>query len=364
MVLPLGNDNMLISIVLVFLLINIVFGCVYPIDTRSPNPTLNFVEKEYVTNYTDPIVFHVSLKDNNVPVSGISINVYVISGGSASFLGSKPTNSSGIATISVLSLILDPGNYQVLAQCTYNGVDLNATSNLIVNREVTKISVPNNISVQYTDNVSISVSITTDDGEPIPNVDLVLYLTVSSGFVAEIHSTSNSDGVAIFVIQTTKASYGSLNLGMHDIVVSFDGNRYYLPASSKSTINVLKEKIVVEVSTIGKAVVGASLVILVKVFDDDNTPVSFAEVRIFIDGEIVGAGRTNNDGIYEFSWSPSEPGNHTISIIVMKSNYENATYSFVVIVEGNSGDGGVPTLFIAILVFLILAVVIAYFSRR
>lgn len=352
------------AIILIILLGSVVFQLVYglKISTKQGEPSLFFVEKSYEVRYSDPVSLSARLLDSQgLPVNGITVSFYLVVGPSETLLlGTAETNTSGIAEITVV-INERPGLYRVNATCTYEGYDLVTSADLTVDKELTKIVINQNITVQYTDNATITAWVLTDDNEPIANVPLDMTLFVGS-MILQFDSVSDQNGKAVFTVPTKSPT--PIVVGEYDFVVSFDGNDYYEGSSFKTTMSVVEETLIVQVSTIGKMVVGASIVLLVQVQDDDGNPVSFAEVRIFIDGDIVGVGKTNNQGIYQFSWTPSSVGNHTIFVKAMKEYYTNASYRLPVIIEGEQSGGGTPSIFIAILIFLIIAVVIAYISRR
>ena len=328
---------------------------------KQEKPLLEFMSKSYETRFSDPVTFNVRLNDSSgSPIEGIYVSIYLIAD-QVILLGRVKTNESGIASLTV---IIDepPGLYEVNATCSYGGYDLVASTELVVSKELSEIILLNqNITVEYSDNASILARILTDDSEPISNVSVSLIVFVG-GEILSFQSISNNDGYLQFQVPTVVTS--NIVVGEYDIVLSFSGNDFYEPTTYKSTMNVIEEQMIIHASTIGKMVVGASIVLLVHVLDNDGSPVSFAEVRIFIDGEIVGIGRTDNQGIYRYSWKPSSAGNHTIVIKVMKQYYINASYVLPVMVEGERGEREFPIVFIVILVFLITAIVVAYSSRR
>ena len=330
---------------------------------KQTKPTLEFIRKSYETRFSDPVKFDIRLNDSSgVPVEGVYIDVYLNTTDQVVRLGSARTNASGIATMTVPRIDVPPGTYQVKATCNCEGYDLVATAELIVDKELTKIVLlDQNITVEYSDNASISARILTDDDEPISNASVTLIVFVGST-ILKFQNISDENGYLHFQVPTVGIS--QIVVGEYDIVLSFDGNDYYEPTTYKAAMNVIEEQMIIRVSTIGKMVVGASIILLVQVLDNDGSPVSFAEVRIFIDGEIVGIGRTDSQGIYEYSWKLSSAGNHTVIIKVMKQYYKNASYVLPIVVEGKAYGEQLPTVFIAILLFLIIAVVIAYFSRR
>ncbi len=355
------------GLLIVLVLITEIAAClpVHHINSgygRTGTLVLYFLDKEYRTNYTDPLTLEVNLTfANGTPIPNVYVKFYIIIDSEKSFIGGNYTEENGYAECRIQQIQYAPGEYDINATAEYSGEYVEASTHLYINREDTLIET-SRLQVQYTDNTTLEARLHTDDGDPVPGAILKLYLVYGGEMIGIAENTTGFDGRAIFTISTKRFDW--ISVGTYDLIIVFNGSKFYNPSSTKSLLNVTREKLSVMVSTVGKAVVGGSVIIVVKVIDDDGEPVPFAEIRIFIDGDLVGIGRTDSDGVYGFSWSPENPGRYEILVKVHKDNYEDAESNFILDVEGPSGGYQLPMVFIVVLVFLIVAILIAIFARR
>ena len=331
------------------------------VEGSEGDVVFRFVDKYYHTNYSDPVVLRVSMKfQNGSGIAGVTVKFYIVVDGDKSLIGWNTTNTTGVAWL-VWIPYYEPGTYTINATATYDGADFEDSANMDIGREDTAISMDSIVEVEYTDNVSIEARIVTDDGEPVKNARVCLYVVCGGGMHKADEDVSSADGSLSFTLST--ASMG-VTVNTYDLIAIFEGNEFYNPSSSKSILNVTNERMVISVSSIGKAVVGSSIIIVVKIVDNDGEPVPFVEVRILINDELVGVGRTDSSGIYKYSWTPESAGRYDIKILAYKENYDDAEYSFVIDVEGEPSGFSFSTIFIIVLMFLIVAVIVALFARR
>ena len=336
----------------------------YTQKVDSEGIVVEFIGKNYVTNYTDSVVFKVNLtnKSTGEPIGGVNVSFYIVISGQKQFIGVNKTTSNGLALFRIESVSYSPGRYYVNASATYKGYYSEAKAEFIINKETTQITLLTYPSVEYSDSLMLEARLTTDDDEKISNVKLEL------NFLGEVSmtlkATTDNNGVAKFNISTVSEGMDIFTTGLYNFIISFAGNDNYFGSSIKDTLNVSEEEMAIYVSTIGKLVVGSSIVMVIKVRDNDNTPVQFAEIRIFINDQIVGVGRTDSEGIYEFTWTPNNGGKHNIKIVALKENYLNASYEFTLDIEEEGGEGGGGSLLLVVLAFLIIAVIVAVISRR
>jgi len=320
-----------------------------------------------MTNYSDSVTFRVRLYNNATQeaIENQIINFYLIVDESQQFIGQRKTNDKGEAYYTIESVTYSPGDYGIKAMANVSGEVVMDQTDFIVNKENTKISIIGGTNVEYSDSTQIMVRLSTDDGENIPDRSLRMYIYSQMDTIDAGSAITNTDGLAVFNVSTTGGDYLELKAGIYDCLVVFEGDNYYLQSSYKFDLNVSKEELEIYMSTIGKKVVGSAIVIFVRVEDNDGASVASAEVTIFINDELVAIGRTDKDGTYEFSWTPEEPGNYTIKIYVSKGeNYLSKESIIPLYIEGEKEGNSIPVFLIAVLLFLIVAVVVAFISRK
>ncbi len=352
-------------VLLMVILSHITMGThVYSIPKPRQGISLEFTDKVYETNYSDPVIFEVRLTDAyGTAIVGVNVSFYLIIGGTdKEYIGYSRTGNDGRAQFRIDDVRYPPGSYRVNASAQYGDDYAEAQADFYVYKEISRIRLLNIPSVEYSDLITIYAALEDDDGHRIPGKELT-FCFINESLGPCMNATTDDNGIVCFNISTVDGTYGELGVNTYDFVIIFEGDEYYFGSSCKDILNVTKEEISIMVSTVGKQIVGSSIVIIIKVVDNDNSPVSMAEVRVLINDQVVGAGRTDNNGVYEFTWEPRDSGEHSIKIIVKKENYKDATYEFMLDIEGESGANSQPKLLFFVLGFLFLAVVIAIIAR-
>jgi len=189
--------------------------------TRASGVILSFLQKEYVTNYSDPVTFAVKLTDSyGNPIEGVEISFYVVENGGQFLIGSNTTQQSGEAYFLWPQANKKPGKYNISAVARCNSEYVEAVASLIINKEATKI-IMSDVKAQYTDNVTVRAKLLTDDDEAIPSARLKLNIVLQSKIVEIANNLTGSNGIAVFTFPTVKEGLWDLRVGCYDMLVVF-----------------------------------------------------------------------------------------------------------------------------------------------
>jgi hypothetical protein len=181
--------------------------------------------------YSDSVELSATLTDDDgTPLPGKILSFDVP--GACS--GSATTNAEGVATYLCGPVSLLAGDYAI--DVSYGGEAgyYEATSGagtLTVVEEATQLTV-DDLSVQYSDSVELSATLTDDDGTPLAGRSVVFVTDACSG-----SATTATDGLATFLCGPV-----SLPAGDYDIDVSYGGEAgYYEATSGAGTLTVEHE---------------------------------------------------------------------------------------------------------------------------
>jgi len=291
--------------------------------------SLLFEKSEYVVEYSDLLEISVTLLDHNGhPMPGVTIEFYVNDSGTLDGIGDATTDQNGIARITWVADKM-PGTYTIYIRCVglanYEGAAKEVP--LTVTREETVIVFLYTIyEVEYSDTLTISCYLRTNDGENLAGKTISFYYIngPSKEFLSD--STTSEDGLATVIFPS------SISPGNYTLLAEYAGSEYYNDATSTITINVVPEGMVLMDLKIypGEVYVGDKVTIELVVAENDYDATRYianANVTIMLDGEKIASGYTDNNGKFTGEWTPDKAGEFEMKIVIDKQNYETFIYS-------------------------------------
>ena len=255
----------------------------------------------------------------NEPISSEKIDIIIITENSEILLGSGITKSDGTVVVVISSIGLQPGTYLAIAK--WGGNSKYASTQTRFTLLVTKESIGNiditlsPETVQYSDTMSIVLYVTDDDGNPVESASVTIEIYEGEKPIDSIN-VDVKNGTAEASWSVLGVSYAPQTLSMNVVVSE---NDYYYGSSKKITFDVEQEKISVVVNVEGDIIVGEEVKIVVAVVDDDNVPVDYIDVKVYID-DVLFDEDTAINGRLEVSWTPSHKGMIKIKVVVGEEN--------------------------------------------
>jgi len=244
--------------------------------------------------YSDNATSVVYLTDDEKnPISNVQVSFDVYYGGSWVNLGSNTTNDNGEARL------------EFLIDIPYGVYDLNVSfagneyyegtytiGSLTVYKEITNLSDPST-SGYYSDNITITTYLLTDDKEPVVGRTVVFSIYINGSWSDLGNSSTQTDGRAELTITL---GYQPNN---YTIRVSFAGDQYYDTCEATGQLTIYKEKTVLsDPSTAGYY--SDYVTISTTLTDDESIGIGNKLVvfEILIDGtwQTLGSNTTDTDG--------------------------------------------------------------------
>jgi hypothetical protein len=254
--------------------------------------------------YSDSVELSATLTDDDdTPLEGMSVD-FVTDACS----GSATTNIDGVATFLCGPVSLPAGNYDI--DVHYDGTEgyyesSSGAGTLTVVEEATQLTV-DDASVQYSDSVELSATLTDDDNTPLEGVSVDFVTDACSG-----SATTNTDGVATFLCGPV-----SLPAGDYDIDVRYDGTEgYYESSSGAGTLTVVEEATQLTVDD-ASVQYSDSVELSATLTDDDDTPLEGKTLSFGVTGACSGSGVTDASGTATFLCSnvPLAAGSYGIEV--------------------------------------------------
>ncbi|OEC93958.1 MULTISPECIES: hypothetical protein [Methanobrevibacter] len=244
----------------------------------------------------------VIIKDNEIVTSGIGVKTLK---GNVDILGNDIRTTGNHTIEAINSNLTVKNNYLVSKKAV-------GTDSIVSDKEVisanntpalkTIISAPN-IFTEYIKGAVFPVAALDENGDPIS--DIVLFLTMD-GIVYNV--TTDANGYAAFLLNPDS--------GIHNVVVSFNGNEVYGPKSVNSIISVdaSASKIVAKTSTtvyLTSVKSGSYFNIAVK--DVNGKGLANKKVSIYFNGKTKSY-TTNSLGVIKFKLSANKIGNYQLKM--------------------------------------------------
>lgn len=261
-------------------------------DTKLENVT---IPADYSTTITIDIrdVYNDTVRNGNITVyiNGKKYNTYEVKDG-ASALITIPKSDLGALNNLVFEYTSSDLSYQ----------PLNLTATIISIRN-TKITVNAN-DTNYGNKTSVVTKLVDEDGNPVANANVVLYINGKAMMV-----TTDSEGSYTYELVTD-------NLDVNTVVAIYNGDAYYRSSYGVNTFNVYRLNTTTSV-IIPKTTVGDDATIKGKLVDQFGTPIANADMVLIINGTNY-AVKTDENGSFTYNI----PGitNNTVITAVYSGN--------------------------------------------
>ncbi|MEE3323703.1 MAG: Ig-like domain repeat protein [Methanosphaera sp.] len=211
---------------------------------------------------------------------------------------STTTDSSGkysikytTKTIGISDIIVKYGGNSQYAESTNN-------TKLTVYK-LTKITLNNITSVEYSDKVKITGKLTTSDGISIANANI----KINGGSYT---NKTNSNGIFTYTYKTT-------NVGKNNITASYDGNSTYKASSISTTFNVVAKRTVIGLNSIADTMYSDNVVIGGSFKDASGNALRYTAVVVSVNG-VKGYARTDGNGVFSYSYKTNRVGVNNVVV--------------------------------------------------
>ncbi|RAP03712.1 carboxypeptidase-like regulatory domain-containing protein [Methanosphaera stadtmanae] len=197
-----------------------------------------------------------------------------------------------------------------LGNSTYYSSD--AQTSITVRKIKTTITLDPVSDIPYGKNITISGILKDEFGKPLSNVNISV---VINGEVKSSNVTTDNNGK--YSMNVTKS-----NVGIKNIIVSYDGNLTHYASSNSSSLNVTTINTTITVNTTHSVKIGSSIIINGVLKDVYGNILPNTEVIIVVNGKEYTI-MTNNEGYYEMPYTTYIIG----SRLVLVKYLGNSTYN-------------------------------------
>ena len=197
-----------------------------------------------------------------------------------------------------------------LGNSTYYSSD--AQTAITVRKIKTTITLDPVSDIPYGKNITISGILKDEFGKPLSNVNISV---VINGEVKSSNVTTDNNGK--YSMNVTKS-----NVGIKNIIVSYDGNLTHYASSNSSSLNVTTINTTITVNTTHSVKIGSSIIINGVLKDVYGNILPNTEVIIVVNGKEYTI-MTNNEGYYEMPYTTYIIG----SRLVLVKYLGNSTYN-------------------------------------
>ena len=197
-----------------------------------------------------------------------------------------------------------------LGNSTYYSSD--AQTAITVRKIKTTITLDPVSDIPYGKNITISGILKDEFGKPLSNVNISV---VINGEVKSSNVTTDNNGK--YSMNVTKS-----NVGIKNIIVSYDGNLTHHASSNSSSLNVTTINTTITVNTTHSVKIGSSIIINGVLKDVYGNILPNTEVIIVVNGKEYTI-MTNNEGYYEMPYTTYIIG----SRLVLVKYLGNSTYN-------------------------------------
>ena len=280
--------------------------------TYEPRPVSLSAEFPRDMDVYDIEVFNITLVDglNGTPIRNAVVSVALYGPDALIFPGS--TGGDGVAHIGVM--VSTEGVYTVTfaygGNATYQGVNAYYYDALTVHAS-TIINVTGPSTVYVGDVFTLTIHLVSETNRSIGGALLGVRIYNGSVLVDSFNVTTNSTGYA-------SITYSFAGAASYVFSITYNGTEIYYGSSANYTVTANRRPVNVEElspSTI-TAPPGSSVEIAIRVVDAlTDSPVSGAEVRVYVDDVYVATIYTNSTGYAVYGYDVEE-GSHTIRLLV------------------------------------------------
>ena len=197
-----------------------------------------------------------------------------------------------------------------LGNSTYYSSD--AQTAITVRKIKTTITLDPVSDIPYGKNITISGILKDEFGKPLSNVNISVLI---NGEVKSSNVTTDNNGK--YSMNVTKS-----NVGIKNIIVSYDGNLTHHASSNSSSLNVTTINTTITVNTTHSVKIGSSIIINGVLKDVYGNILPNTEVIIVVNGKEYTI-MTNNEGYYEMPYTTYIIG----SRLVLVKYLGNSTYN-------------------------------------
>lgn len=261
-------------------------------DTKLENLT---IPSDYTTTITIDIrdVYNDTVRNGNITVyiNGKKYNTYEVKDGESALI-TIPKSDLGALNKLVFEYTSPDLSYQPL--------NLTATIISIRNTKVTVTAKDTN----YGNKTSIVTKLVDEDGNPVANANVVLYI---NGKAMEV--TTDNEGSYTYELVTD-------NLDVNTVVAIYNGDAYYRSSYNVDTFKVYRLNTTTSV-TIPRITVGDDATIKGNLVDQFSTPIANADMVLIINGTHY-AVKTDENG--SFTYNIQGITNNTVITAVYSGN--------------------------------------------
>jgi TolA-binding protein len=192
----------------------------------------------------------------------------------------------------------------------FNGAEL--TTTFTVDKQDTVLTLNDVSSVQYSDNVTITGTFKTADGQALINSNVVLYINGE-------HHTVKTDNNGVFTY-TFKAT----NIGENTITATYEGNtRYNAAENVTTTLTVDKKDTIITINPMSAVKKGDSVTVKGTFKDSTGAALIKSTVIVYINGEHHTI-KTDNKGVYNYTFTAKKIGENEIKVVYNGNTKYNA----------------------------------------
>ena len=157
-------------------------------------------------------------------------------------------------------------------------------------------------------------------GNGISNINITIYVTKSKNVIGHKAGLGRTDVNGVFRIRCKTPDRAET--GWNYVVAHSEGNKYYYSSTSDPVIDVYSNTTVL-LDVPQKIPVNEIFNITGKLVDAGNQPLQNKQLKIYWNGSFVGDTTTNQNGVFEYKYTPIETGRFNLTIVYEGSNYLN-----------------------------------------
>ncbi|RAP51225.1 MAG: hypothetical protein BZ138_05705 [Methanosphaera sp. rholeuAM270] len=262
--------------------------------------------------YTDEAVVTGTLTDkNNVKIANATITLNVNNQNRT-----VRTDSNGAFSYSFKALKFGENKIIVsyAGNAIYNSSSSSKTFNVI--QKDTKISLSDIASVQYTDNVVISGTLSSTNGERLDNVNVNIRINSRDATVR-----TNSNGVFTYTAKTD-------TVGKNSVTLTFNGNTYFKKCTATATFNVAKKDTKVNMANVANVQYSDNATITGTLTTTGGDKLANKNVNIKINSRSTTA-KTDSNGKFTVTSKATILGKNNVTVTFNADTYYNTASSTV-----------------------------------
>jgi parallel beta-helix repeat protein len=238
---------------------------------------------------------HGSAITNNMTGTIISANTFKIN--NAGETGKAIINTTEITNKNNVN-----ASNSAYSSTVYTKENTNITSNKFTTGLKTTVITINEIKpVQYSDNVTITGTVTNVDYKAFSNAQLTLKINGET-----VSVKTNNKGVFTY-------TYKTATIGQNNISVTYDGNSKYAKATQKLTFDVIRKDTVITLNKINNTKKSSNAVITGKITSSSGVILKNVDVVIKINNKKFTV-KSDSEGVFTYSYKTTTVGTNNVTV--------------------------------------------------